>query len=70
MVLFMGCHMPNHPTDAIHRHNPMASVLIRNAFQTANKFTAGKTKLGYEWVSHVSSFRSLLKVILDSDAKI
>jgi hypothetical protein len=43
----------DHPTDAVHGHYPMASVFIRDTFQTANKFTASKTELGYEWVRHI-----------------
>jgi hypothetical protein len=43
----------DHPTDTVHGHYAMASIFIRDAFQTANKFTASKTELGYEWVRHI-----------------
>jgi hypothetical protein len=53
IVLLLGCQVTDHPTDAVHGHYPRASVFIRDTFQTANKFTASKTELGYEWVRHI-----------------
>jgi hypothetical protein len=55
--------VPDHPTDAVHWHDTVASILIGNALQTADKFTAGKTKLGYKWVSQI--FSSLGELVIN-----
>ena len=44
--------MPDVPTDAIHRQDALARVVIRNSLDCAQEFTACKTQLAYKRVVH------------------
>lgn len=58
VTLFLPRQMTDVPTDAIHRQEAFAGVVITDAFDRAHEFTAGKAELGDERVGHGWRFLS------------
>jgi hypothetical protein len=56
ILLLLGSHVTDHPTDAIHGEEALTGIIIRNTIQAASKFTASKTGLSYECVRHIFPF--------------
>ena len=48
VTVFLVGQVPDHPTDAVHRHEPADAILLRNAFQAADELAAGKAQLADE----------------------
>jgi hypothetical protein len=68
IVLLLGRHVADHPADAVHWHQTLASIVVGDAIQTSSKFAARKTELGYKWVWHIYSFLSFVGLLHESNS--